>query len=198
MKFVVVFDLDGTLVDSVELHAKAFKFAIKSLGYKNIEKLYKEFKKLVGIQLEEIIKILIPNISSKEIKKIRFLKDKYFIKNIGKIKEKKKVIKILKELKQKNIKVALFTSSPKKITRIILKKFKLEKYFDYLVCKEDVKNSKPNKEGLIKIMNKFKTKNLVFIGDSKYDKLAAKNAKIKFLNVKKLNKEKIYKILGID
>ncbi|MBU5682285.1 MAG: HAD-IA family hydrolase [Candidatus Aenigmatarchaeota archaeon] len=198
MKFVVVFDLDGTLVDSVELHAKAFKFAIKSLGYKNIEKLYKKYKKLTGIPSEEIIKILIPNISSNEIKKIRLLKDKYFVKNIGKIREKKKVINILKELKQKNIKIALFTSSSKKIAKMILKKFKLEKYFDYLVCREDVKNPKPNEEGLIKIMNKFKTKNLVFIGDSKYDKLAAKNAKIKFLNVKELNKEKIYKILGID
>lgn len=196
--YVMVFDLDGTIVDSVELHAKSFKYAIKKLGYENYNELYKKYKKLVGIPMEEIVKKIIPNISKKEIEKIRDLKDKYFIKNIKKIKIYKKVLNILKIIKRKGVKVALFTSSSRKIVFKILKKLKLLRYFDFFVCKEDVKNPKPNKEGLIKIMKKFKTRNLIFVGDTKFDELAAKNAKIKFIYVKRLTKKKLYKILGMN
>ncbi|MEM0480768.1 MAG: HAD-IA family hydrolase [Candidatus Aenigmatarchaeota archaeon] len=188
---VFVFDLDGTLVNSVEIHAKAFKDAVKKLGFKNYNKLYKEFKKYVGLPLEKILENILPNLDKSSIEKIKKLKEYYFLKNIDKVKPIKKAIEFLKEIKEKGYKTAIFSSSPKKIVKKLLKKFKLEKYFDYIVSKEDVKKGKPNPEGLIKIMKKFKTKELIFIGDSKYDKLACKALKCKFIHISKIDKFKI-------
>ena len=195
-RIVFVFDLDGTLIDSVELHAKAFKYAVKTLGYKNYNELYKKFKKFIGRSLEDIVKTIIKGIDEKEIKKIRKLKDEYVLKNLGKIKLKKRVVKILMYIKSLNFPVALFTSSTKEFTYKVLKKFGLEKYFDYIITKEDVKKHKPNPEGLIKISKKFRTKNVVFIGDSKFDKIAAKKAKFKFIEVKNLKMKKIKELIS--
>ncbi|MEM5828217.1 MAG: HAD-IA family hydrolase [Candidatus Aenigmatarchaeota archaeon] len=188
---VFVFDLDGTIVDSVELHAQAFKYAVKKLGYRNYQELYRKFKKYVGLSLEDIIKVILSGISKKEIERIRYLKDYFFYKNIKKIKPKKRVIKIVKKLKNKGFKIAIFSSSPKKLVRRVLKTLKLEENFDYIVAKEDVKNHKPNPEGLYKIMKHFKTRNIVFVGDSKFDELAAKRAKIRFINVRDLSLKNI-------
>ncbi|MEM5821195.1 MAG: HAD family hydrolase [Candidatus Aenigmatarchaeota archaeon] len=188
---VFVFDLDGTLIDSVELHAKAFKFAVKTLGYKNYNSLYKRFKKFVGLPLETIVKELIPNIKNEEMDEIRKLKDYYFFKNLKKVKIKKRVVNIVKKLKQKGIKIAIFSSSSKNLVEKVLNEFKLRNFFDYIVSKEDVKNHKPNPEGLYKIMKVFKTKNIIFVGDSKFDELAAKRAKVKFIDVKDLNLKNI-------
>jgi len=195
-RIVFVFDLDGTLINSVELHAKAFKYAVKTLGYKNYNELYKSFKKFVGKSLEDIVKTIIKGINEKEIEKIRKLKDEYVLKNLGKIKLKKKVVKVLMYVKSLNFPVTLFTSSPREFTLKVLKKFGLEKYFDYIVCKEDVKNHKPNPEGLIKISKKFKTRNIIFIGDSKFDRMAARRAKFKFIDVKELNIKKIKEVVS--
>jgi len=196
-KIIFVFDLDGTLIDSVELHAKAFKYAVKKLGYKNYNELYKKFKKFVGLPIENIIKFLIRDISKKEMEKIKKLKNEYFLKNLRKVKINKKVLKVLKYLKSKGIKTALFTSSPKNLVKKVLNFLKLEKFFDFIICKEDVKKGKPNPEGLIKIMKKFKTKNVIFIGDSKFDKISAKRARVKFIHFKNLSLKKIEKLLKI-
>jgi len=195
-RIVFVFDLDGTLIDSIELHAKAFKYAVKTLGYKNYNELYKRFKKFVGKSLEDIVKTIIKGIDEKEIEKIRKLKDGYVLKNLGKIKLKRKVVKVLIYVKSLNFSVALFTSSPRKFTLKILKKFGLDKYFDYIVCKEDVKNNKPNPEGLIKISKKFKTNNVIFIGDSKFDRIATRKAKFKFIDAKNVNIKKIKELIS--
>lgn len=197
-RYVIVFDLDGTIIYSVEYHSIAFKNAVKKLGYKNYNQLYKKFKKLVGMPIEEILKILIPGINKEEVKRIEKLKTEYFLKNLKQIKLNKRLIEIIKKVRARGIKTAIFTSTSKKLTKIILKKFKIYQYFDYLVCKEDVKKHKPNAEGLIKIMKKFNTKNIIYIGDSKFDKIAAKKAKIRYIDVRKVSIEKIYKTLGID
>lgn len=196
--FVFVFDLDGTIVDSIELHAKSFGFAIEKLGYENVRYLYKKYKENVGIPMEDIVKKIIPNISKKEMEKIRKLKDKYFLKNIKKVKVYKRVLRIIKLLRKIGVKIALFTSSPRKIAYSILRSFNLIDYFDYIVCKEDVRKPKPNEEGLIKIMKKLKAKRIVFIGDTKFDMISAKKANAKFINVRKFTKDKIYKILFVD
>ena len=55
--------------------------------------------------------------------------------------------------------------------------------FDCVITSDNVKNGKPNKEGVLKILRilKIKKENSVYIGDTKVDELTAKNAKIRFL-----------------
>ena len=61
-----LFDLDGTLVDSVDMHAKAFLEACDNLGIKKPEHIEEEFKKLVGMKFMEIVHKILKNYSKRQ------------------------------------------------------------------------------------------------------------------------------------
>ena len=80
-----------------------------------------------------------------------------------------------------------------------------QKQFDYILTADDVKKGKPNSEGVLKILKKFKIrkKNSIYVGDSIYDYKCSINASIKYCHAtwgydkmnsfKKLNRIKNFK-----
>ena len=96
--------------------------------------------------------------------------------------------RLIKYLKNKNVKLALATVSRRETIDIyvnenkyIRNKCNLEKYFDYIVTKDDVKLKKPNPEVYNKIIDKFKIDDLskcLVVEDSLTGVMAAKNANL--------------------
>ena len=89
-------------------------------------------------------------------------------------------LKVLNDLKNGGYKLAIFTSKRRHATMINLKHFDLEKYFDDILCVEDVKNAKPSGEGILKLLEKYNlSKNeALMIGDSDADYFASVDANI--------------------
>jgi len=170
-----IFDLDGVLLDS----SKNMSLAWQDVKNKfNINIPFFEYKKHIGLPFFTILK----NIG---IKKDYFkIKKIYSASSIKNFKKKttlfKDTIKVINTLKRES-KIAIFTSKDTLRTNYVLKKKKLK--FDCVITSDNVKNGKPNKEGVLKILSKLKIKkeNTVYIGDTKVDELTAKNARIKFL-----------------
>jgi HAD superfamily hydrolase (TIGR01549 family) len=170
-----IFDLDGVLLDS----SKNMSLAWQDVKNKfNINIPFFEYKKHIGLPFFTILK----NIG---IKKDYFkIKKIYSASSIKNFKKKttlfKDTIKVINTLKRES-KIAILTSKDTLRTNYVLKKKKLK--FDCVITSDNVKNGKPNKEGVLKILSKLKIKkeNTVYIGDTKVDELTAKNARIKFL-----------------
>ncbi|MBU0586172.1 HAD family hydrolase [Candidatus Micrarchaeota archaeon] len=96
----------------------------------------------------------------------------------------------VKELKEKELKLAIFSNNCHDTIQKALEKAELLKYFDFIVGRDDVEKTKPNPEGIFKILEHFQIKapEAVLYGDSENDSIAGENAKIKtFIIRPKLN-----------
>ena len=192
-KKLIIFDLDGVLIDSIPNMRFALKMTSLSL---NIELDFELYKRYLGLPFEEIMNKLGIKQNIKNIKK----KYSFFSKKkISKIRINKKNLSHLKNL-NKDYDLAVFTSKDKGRTNIILKRYKL---FKHIITADDVKKGKPHPEGIIKILkkNKSKKKDCIYVGDSIYDYKAAINSKIGYLHAKwgyEKNLKKKYRIIEIS
>mgnify|MGYP003952104341 CR=1 FL=1 len=186
-KKLIIFDLDGVLINSLG----NMQFALNKTSKKlNMNLNFQIYKKYLGLPFEDIMK----NMKIKN--NINLIKKNYEIfstKKIKKIKIKKIILNELNILKKKYY-LAIFTSKNKLRTLKIVEKNKL---FDCIITSDDVSKGKPNPEGLNKILSTLKIKraNSLYVGDSFYDYKASKSAKIKYAHAmwgydKKLGKKK--------
>jgi HAD superfamily hydrolase (TIGR01549 family) len=176
-KKIVIFDLDGVLINSKQNMIETLK---KTNKFCNIDIKFKEYEKFVGLPFKDIlIKVGI----KKDFAKIQEIYKKFSLKNILKVRIKTNVIKKIKILKQK-YDLAIFTSKDKMRTLKVLGKDKY--HFKFIVTPEDIKKGKPNPEGLkkIKVKGNYKIKDMYYVGDTNFDYLAAKKINMKYLHLR--------------
>lgn len=88
---------------------------------------------------------------------------------------------VLLELKKKGVKIGIVTNKSTEYAKYCLTLLRLEDIVDYLVGFDDVKEGKPNPEGINKCIDYFNAKDLkkvIYIGDNKIDLESADNAHI--------------------
>jgi len=178
----IVFDFDGTIVDSMPMVFNALNDALKRRSLPTIES--ELLGAMSGLPVIDIIssKALISEFVAKEVEKDVFEAYTSFCSVHCQLLPN--VESTLKTLKFKRIKLGLFTTTPIKPLMAVEKKFSLKDYFDIMIAKEDAKN-KPNPEGLNKIIAEFGiTKDeCLYVGDSPIDILTGKAAGIKTIAV---------------
>ena len=174
-KKLIIFDLDGVLINSLGNMKKSWDSAVINLP---IDKDFKKYREHIGKPFKDILSSLrirkkYHNFIEKEFKKNS-------IKNLNLIKLYPKVYTTLKYLKKK-YKIAILTSKDKSRTLKILKGIKIK--FDKIQCPEKNYKGKPHPELMIKLIKnlKIKKKNAVYIGDTEYDLLMSKSAKVDFI-----------------
>ncbi len=156
---VVIFDLDGVLVDACEWHRIALNEALKEVcKYEiSLEEHYKEYnglptktklkkladKKIINNDLELFNRIE----ELKQIKTIDAINQYAFIRN-----EK---VELMKFLRSKDIKIVCYTNSIRKTANLMLEKTGILDYFDFVVTNQDVTSPKPNPEGYILSMKRL-------------------------------------------
>lgn len=89
---------------------------------------------------------------------------------------------VLRRIKGKRHKLALFTASPKEQALEIIEKY-FNNIFEILITKDDVLLTKPNVEGIVRIINGLNVdkKETLYVGDSESDFIAATDAGIAFM-----------------
>lgn len=175
----IIFDLDGTLIDSDKDIHKIINFM--RAKYLNKNKLsitrISHYTSIGGINL--IKKTLTRNNSKFYLDVFREL---YLNQKISKNLILPGVISILEFLKKKNIKIYICTNKPKNLTSKIVKNTILNKFVDKYFCADEYKIKKPDNAFFYKIINKIKINKhqIIYIGDSLVDYNFCKNSVVEF------------------
>ncbi len=176
-KKVIVFDLDGTIVD----------LAVDWQHIKNI--LSERYSKIYGETCEfkhisACLEYVVEKKDERELKNFFKILEDYEMKDINKSKEIKETIFFINNLKlfevPKDTKLAIFSLNTRKAIISSLKLAKIFDKFDYIIGREDMRKWKPNPDGLLKIKKYFgvENKDMIYFGDLKKDLQTGKNAGI--------------------
>ncbi len=187
-KYTILFDLDGTLVDTAPDLMNAHNHVMKKYGYPT--KSTEEIRGLVGQGASALIGRSIWGQAKKEFhsvddKKIKDKMSKDFINFYGKniIKEStliNGVKEFLKWCKEKNISMAVCTNKQEHLAIDLLKKIEIYDYFEYVAGSNTFDYCKPDPRHLTSIIEILSgdLKKSLMIGDSENDANAAKAASI--------------------
>ena len=143
----VIFDLDGVITDSAELHYRAWKNLADRLGIYFDRQINERLKGVPRMESLEIIleKDSIPNrFSDEEKHALAAEKNDEYVKLINTITPDDilpKILELLHELKKSNIKTAIASASRNATT--IIKKLGIEHLFDFIVDAAKIENQKP-------------------------------------------------------
>ncbi len=152
----VIFDFDGTLVDSEELHCIALADAIKDNTGIDISP--RQIGLLAGMTYAEKVKILLKGIDA-DIEKITKEAYEYFLAiALDKIKLRRGVKRIIKMIHSINLKIGLYSPNKRQFLINVLDKFDLLKYFQVVIGREDVERPKPDPEGYLLAAEKLGVK----------------------------------------
>jgi HAD superfamily hydrolase (TIGR01509 family) len=191
---MIIFDLDGVLVDACEWHRLALNRALKEIcGYEiSLDDHHTIFN---GLPTKNKLNILCDmNVTTpSDFDLINKRKQEITIKIIKeKANSRKEKIILLETLKNNGFKIACYTNSIKKTALLMLKKTGVFHLLDFLLTSEDVTKPKPNPEGYNFLVNKFNFKkdDVLIVEDSPKGKQAAYDSGCKVLevdNVEKVN-----------
>ena len=179
---LICFDLDNTIINSDRAHHRAYNRALEKIGLKKVS--YKKMIKHFGAPKIEMAKTLTSSDNERTIYKLTELHAKYIMSEAKKDSKKiKGAIPIIKKLKKK-YKIGLLSNNRHKIILQLLKATKIDKnLFDVIIGNDDVKHSKPYPDEIIKAEKLLHHKADYMVGDSIYDLMAGKKAKVKTIAV---------------
>ena len=187
-KYTILFDLDGTLVDTAPDLMNAHNHVMKKYGYPT--KSTQEIRNLVGKGAGALIGRSIWGQAKKEFhsvedKKIKDQMSIDFVNFYGKniINEStliKGVKKFLKWCKEQNISMAVCTNKQEHLAIDLLKKIGIYDYFEYVAGSNTFDYCKPDPRHLTSVIEILggKLKKSLMIGDSETDANAAKEASL--------------------
>ncbi len=190
-KFTILFDLDGTLVDTAPDLMNAHNHVMNKFGYKT--KSTNEIRSLIGKGAGTMISRSLWNSAKIELKKIedKAIKEKmvtefinFYAKNIlVKSKLMNGVKDFLKWSKSKKISLGICTNKQERLAIDLLKKIGINSYFEYVAGCDTFNYCKPDARHLTSVIEIMggNLKDTIMVGDSEVDAQSAFNASLPFV-----------------
>ena len=179
----VIFDLDGTLVNSLEDLADATNYALKFFGQQphNTE----AFKLMVGEGTRTLISRALNNKNTELVEPVLAkMREKYMQICLNKSRPYKGLQEVVAELAKKNIKLAVLTNKDEKMAQKIVSHF-FDGLFQIVKGTIEAVAVKPEPTAALQVLEKLgvRPEEAIFVGDSKIDVQTAKAAGIKAVGV---------------
>ena len=185
--YTILFDLDGTLVDTAPDLMDAHNHVMKKFGHK--EKKLSDIKSLAGkgawVMMQRSFRQEIKDEKIKKEMTKEFID--FYSQNIDKgSKPINGVMEFLKWAKAKNISMAVCTNKQERLAVDLLKKLRMYEYFEYVAGSDTFPFNKPDPRHLTDVVEIIQgdLKKTIMVGDSEVDGMSAENAKIPFVLVK--------------
>jgi HAD superfamily hydrolase (TIGR01509 family) len=178
----VIFDFDGTIVDSYEAHLESFRMALSKFGLAvDDEQIYRRF----GKPARQILLETVPHKAHNRVDELVSEKRLQFTKTSQQVRVFEGVEEILEYLSKVGVARALATSADRPSVMRVLSRFGLEGYFDLILSAEDVSAAKPNPDIFIRAVERLHlmAHECLVVGDSVFDVIAAKEAGIEVVAV---------------
>lgn len=181
----IIFDLDGTLLNTIEDLANACNYALTTLGYKTHE--VEKYKTFVGNGRYKLVERMLPedNRSVENIEKALELFDSYYEKHmIDMTKPYDGIMEMLDCLINKSINIAVVSNKPHEFTTEVVKNYFGDRFEVVYGHKKNTKE-KPDPWAVLEVIDEFKVNKdeCLYVGDSEIDINTAKNAGVKSVGV---------------
>jgi len=183
----ILFDLDGTIINTAPDLMAAHNHVMRKFGLE--EKKMEDIKALAGkgawVMMQRSFKEKINDENLKKNMTRAFID--YYSKNIDKhSKPINGLVDFLKWAKSKKIIMAVCTNKQENLSKDLLIKLDLMKYFDFVAGCDTFDFNKPDSRHLTNVVEILdgNLKKTIMVGDSEVDEMAATNAKLPFILVK--------------
>jgi len=180
-----IFDLDGTLVDSNELHVRSWQETFRNFGKEfPVEALRKQIGKGADQYLPEFLDEEEIRTHGKEIEEFRsrLFKKEY----LPKVKGFSKVRELFERIKADGKRIALASSGGGEEVRVYKKLTDIEDLVDEEISGDDIEKTKPHPDlfdAALERLNECSHRDVIVVGDTPYDAQAAAKAKIEMIGV---------------
>ena len=199
--YTILFDLDGTLIDTAPDLIEAHNHVMKKYGHK--QKRLSEIKSLAGrgawIMMQRSFKNEIKDEKTKKKMVDEFIN--FYSKNINKeSKPIKGIFEFLDWAKSKNISMGVCTNKREVLAIDLLKKINMYKYFEYVAGADTFEFNKPDPRHLTNVIEIIggDLRKSIMVGDSEVDSNSAYSANLPFILVKDGYTEKSEKEIKHD
>ena len=174
---LIIFDLDGVLIDSRELHYFALNLALEKIDPKFVISKDEHLSKYDGLNTTRKLELLSleKGLSKAYFQDVWEEKQNVTLKLFRQFEQDEKFIDIFSRLKQQGYAIAVASNSIRETVKLALLKIGVLEYVDYYVSNQDVKYPKPFPEMYWNCMSalKFTAKETLIIEDSHIGREAA-------------------------
>ncbi|MDD5464799.1 MAG: HAD family hydrolase [Candidatus Omnitrophica bacterium] len=198
---LIIFDLDGTLVDAYAAINSSFNYVLRKLGLK--PQRADVIRRSVGWGDLNLLKPYVPGSDLKRALRLYRRHHKHSLLEHAHLYPHARPL--LRRLKAEGYKLAVASNRPTEFSLILLRHLRLIELFDYVLCADKLRHGKPNPEILNKIIKRFSFKKaqVLYVGDMAIDAQAGRRAKVKTIIVTggsssnlEIKKEKPFKVIS--
>lgn len=176
----ILFDLDGTLIDSNQLIIDSFKYVFKE-ALPDVILTDEDYQSFIGPTLWASFSKYEKN--KEKIDELVMLYRAHNNAHHDAVLAFDGALSLLKELKRRGFKIGVVSSKMRYLVLRGLEITHLMPYVDVVVGMDEVKNHKPHPESLLLAMDKLGSKEAMYVGDHPADIIAGKRAGIKTCGV---------------
>lgn len=182
----VIFDLDGTLLDTLEDLANACNYALKSCGFKIHH--VKDYIRFVGNGRYKLIERIVPSKYKEDkevINKVLRLFDEYYGEHmVDMTKPYDGIIEMINKLKEKSVKIAVVSNKPHEFAEDVVRRY-FGDAFEITYGQRPNHPTKPDPKTVYEVIESLNVKKeeCIYVGDSDVDVNTAKNAGVKSVGV---------------
>jgi HAD superfamily hydrolase (TIGR01509 family) len=182
----VIFDLDGTLVDSVDAHAEAWRLALEAFG-KSVS--FAAVRSQIGKGGDQLLPVFLSATERAEFgDDLETYRGNLFRKKfLREVRPFPKVRELFERLVQDGKRVALGSSSAKQDLDHFVDLLGIRKYLDAKTNADDVDASKPEPDVFLEALRQLgrpPRDRVIVVGDSPWDAIAAERAGLRTIGVR--------------
>jgi HAD superfamily hydrolase (TIGR01509 family) len=187
MTKLIIFDLDGVLVEAKQIHYDTLNQALKEIGNEYVITEAEHLSTYDGLKTNQKLDMLTKakGLPKDVHEQVWNRKQHLTIEAISQLQTNHILVSVFKELRDRGYQLACASNSIRRSVLVMLSKIGLIEYMDLIISNEDVKNSKPHPEMYWKAMSMmgYLPEETLIVEDSPHGLLAASRSRANVLRV---------------